>query len=125
MGVAEAYFIRMVLEAMNEPQHGPLLIGQDNQSCIQIAENPGKNHGRTKHIDVKIRWIERECLTGRLGLVYVPTEWMVADLHTKALPYHRHARFAGACKGMQIPEKEKKERKNKRKVSFKDDEMET
>ena len=31
----------------------------------------------------------------------------------------------GACKGMQIPEKEKKERKNKRKVSFKDDEMET
>ena len=108
---------------MNEEQHGPLLIGQDNQSCIQIAENPGKSHGRTKHIDVKIRWIERECEAQRLGLVYVPTEWMVADLHTKALPYHRHARFAGVCKGMQLPEKNEK-RKSKRKVASEDDDME-
>ena len=53
---------------MNEAQHGPLLVGQDNKSCIQIAENPGRHHGRTKHIEVRIRWIEREIEKGRLAL---------------------------------------------------------
>jgi KUP system potassium uptake protein len=125
MGVGEGYFISMVFTAIGETQNGPLLIGQDNQSCIQIAENPGKHHGRTKHIDVRIRWIERECLAGRLALVYVPTEWMVADLFTKALPYHRHARFTGVCKGKTMPEKEKKERKKRKFESAQTDEMET
>jgi hypothetical protein len=122
--VCDAYYVRMVLEAMNEPQTGPLMIGQDNKSCIQIAENPGRHHGRTKHIDVRIRWIERETITGRLQLVYVKTEFMVADIMTKALLYASHARHTSACKGQIMPEKEKKER-SKRKIESESDAMET
>ena len=125
LGVREGYYIRMVLEAMNEAQHGPLLVGQDNKSCIQIVENPGRHHGRTKHLDVHLRWIEREYERERLALVYVNTEFMVADVLTKALAYERHARHTSAMKGHKMPEKEKKAPK-KRKVAFEEtDQMES
>ena len=114
MGTCDAYYVRMVLEAMNEPQHGPVHIAQDNKSCIQIAENPGRHHGRTKHMDARIRWIERETLTGRLSLVYVKTDFMVADINTKALLYARHARHASATKGRMFPEKEKRKRSKRK-----------
>ena len=51
----EGKFLAMTLTAMGEKQIGPLLVGQDNKSCIQIAENPGRHHGRTKHIELRIR----------------------------------------------------------------------
>ena len=68
-------------------ESGPLLVGQDNKSCIQIAENPGRHHGCTKHIELKIRWIEGEIKKEKLALVYVPTGQMVADALTKPLSY--------------------------------------
>ena len=97
----------MVLEAINEPQTGPLLIGQDNKSCIQVVENPGRHHGRTKYLDVHLRWIEREYEREQLALVYVNTEFMVADVLTKSLAYERHARHTSAMKGHKMPDKEK------------------
>ena len=119
IGAQEGYYLRQVLEALNEPQSGPLLVGQDNKSCIQIAENPGRHHGRTKHIDVRIRWIEREIEKGRLALVYVNTKYMVADIMTKPMStYESHARHTEVIKGQKLPEKEKpKGRRKKRKVS--------
>ena len=122
IGVGEAYYVRQVLEALNEPQLGPLMIGQDNKSCIQIVENPGRHHGRTKHIDVHIRWIEREHDKGRLVLVYVNTAFMVADIMTKALAYESHARHTSVMKGQKLPDKEKRE--TKRKATSDDVEME-
>ena len=122
IGVGEAYYVRQVLEALNEPQHGPLMIGQDNKSCIQIVENPGRHHGRTKHIDVHIRWIEREHDKGRLVLVYVNTAFMVADIMTKALAYESHARHTSVMKDQKLPDKEKRE--TKRKATSDDVEME-
>lgn len=55
IGTCEGKFLVMALTAMGETQSGPLLVGQDNKSCIQIAENPGRHHGRTKHIELRIR----------------------------------------------------------------------
>ena len=78
-----------------------------NKSCIQIAENPGRHHGRTKHIDVKVRHIEQAIQKGKLALVYVKTAFMVADILTKALSYERHARHAAAMKGQPMPLKAK------------------
>ena len=120
-GAQECLYIRYVLEAINEPQNGPLLIGQDNKSCIQIAENPGRHHGRTKHIDVRYRWIECKIYHAKIALVYVNTKHMVADSQTKALCYEAHATMASAMKGQKFPEKQKKEHK-KRKLD-EDDEV--
>ena len=65
-------------------------------------------------MDARIRWIERETLTGRLSLVYVKTDFMVADINTKALLYARHARHASATKGRMFPEKEKRKRSKRK-----------
>ena len=116
LGGCEGMYIRMVLEAINEPQTGPLLIGQDNKSCIQIAENPGRHHGRTKHIEVRIRWIEQAIQKASIALVYVKTAFMVADILTKALCYELHARHTTAMKGQLMPKKDKKAKRSKRKA---------
>ena len=105
IGCCEGRYIRMVLEAMNEPQIGPMRIGQDNKSCIQIVENPGRHHGRTKHIEVRMRWIEQENMKGRIALEYVNTSDMVADVMTKPLGYGLHAKHSTVIKGVKFPEK--------------------
>ena len=90
LGAIVFIYIRMVLEAMGEAQDGPILIGQDNSACIQIAENPGRHIRRTKHIDVRIRWIEEAIDRESIALVKVPTSKMVADVLTKALSAVSH-----------------------------------
>ena len=108
IGTCEGKFLVMTLTAMGETQSGPLLIGQDNKSCIQIAENPGRHHGRTKHIELRIRWIEDEIKKEKLALVYVPTSQMVADVLTKPLSYEAFARHSTYMKGATFPKMEKK-----------------
>ena len=65
----------------------------DNQSAIALAKEH-QYHARTKHIDIRfhfIRWIIEE---GRLRLIYCPTEDMVANALTKALPSAKVKHFA-------------------------------
>jgi hypothetical protein len=63
----------------------PTTLFSDNQSAIALTKEH-QYHTRTKHIDVRfhfIRWIIED---GKVRLVYCPTEEMVADVLTKALP---------------------------------------
>ena len=65
----------------------------DNQSAIALTKEH-QYHARTKHIDVRfhfICWIVEE---GKVRLVYCPTEEMVADILTKALPSTKVKHFA-------------------------------
>jgi hypothetical protein len=65
----------------------------DNQSAIALTKEH-QYHARTKHIDVRfhfIRWIVEE---GKIRLIYCPTEEMVADILTKALPSTKVKHFA-------------------------------
>ena len=96
-------YIRMVLEAIGEEQHGPSFVGQDNSSTIKVAENPGQSIGRTKHIDVRIRWIEQAIEQEIMALVKVSTSQMMADVLTKALPYVQHAACAEYLRGVKFP----------------------
>ena len=50
-----------------------------------MSKNP-KYHGRTKHIDVKHHFIRDKVENGELLLKYCPTNDMIADMLTKALP---------------------------------------
>ena len=117
----EGKFIRMVLEALGEMQTGPMLIAQDNKSCIQIVENPGARRGHTKHFENRIRWIEKAVADGAIALVYVNTNLMVADVVTKALGYDAFARHASYMKGLVFPDLKECARKRK-KVTFEEEE---
>lgn len=57
----------------------------DNQGSIALAHNP-VFHSRTKHIDIQHHYIRDEVASKRIELSYVPTEQMIADGLTKALP---------------------------------------
>jgi hypothetical protein len=51
-------------------------------------------HVCTKHIDVRFHWIRWVVEQGALRLVYCPTDDMVADVLTKALPSPKVKHFA-------------------------------
>jgi hypothetical protein len=57
----------------------------DNQSAISVAKNP-KHHGRMKHLDLRYFGLREKVTKGEIYVEYVPTEDMVADILTKALP---------------------------------------
>lgn len=62
----------------------PVLVYEDNQSCIKLISND-KYSARTKHIDVKYNIIKDLKSKGVCEIVYCKTEEMAADIFTKPL----------------------------------------
>ena len=69
----------------------PTLIYEDNQSCIALAKNPVQ-HARTKHIDIQHHFIRDKVDSKEIELAYSPTDEMIADALTKALPHPRFSK---------------------------------
>ena len=65
----------------------------DNQSAIALMKDH-QYHARTKHIDVHFHFIRYIIENGQLHLIYCPTEDMIADALTKALPSAKVKHFA-------------------------------
>jgi hypothetical protein len=66
----------------------PILYG-DNQSTQKLTENGVKSE-RTKHIDIKYRFVTDEVTNGRVQLKWISTTQQVADVLTKALGTQQH-----------------------------------
>ncbi len=64
----------------------------DNQATIVSAKTIGFN-GRTRHVDVKLKFTRQECEQGRVTLQYVPTDHQLADGLTKRLRKTKHGEF--------------------------------
>ena len=60
------------------------MINCDNQSCIQLSENP-VFHDRSKHIEIKYHFIRDYVQRGAVTLQYISTNEQVADILTKSL----------------------------------------
>ena len=91
----EAIWLRSLLGEVFGEFSGPTTLYGDNQSAIALSRDH-QYHARTKHIDIRfhfIRWIVAE---GKIKLVYCPTEDMVADTLTKALPSPKVKFFASS-----------------------------
>jgi hypothetical protein len=68
-------------------------IWSDNQGAIQLAKNP-VFHSRTKHIGVHFNFTKDLVNNREIGIEYVPTEDMIADIFTKALDREKHTKFS-------------------------------
>jgi hypothetical protein len=83
--VKDVIFLAQLLQEMGLTVTMPVTVNLDNQGAKCMAEN-NLNNDRSKHIDIKFRfitdWIER----GLVTLRYVPSEENRADIMTKALP---------------------------------------
>jgi hypothetical protein len=89
----EALWLRSLISQLFGKTLPATTLFSDNQSAIALTKEH-QYHARTKHIDVRfhfIRWIVEE---GKLRIIYCPTEDMVADVLTKALPSAKVKHFA-------------------------------
>ena len=65
----------------------------DNQSAIALTKD-GSFHAHTKHIDIWYHFIRFSVENGHIHFPYCPTNNMVADTLTKALPSTKAKHFA-------------------------------
>jgi hypothetical protein len=80
----EAIWLQNLLTDFCEPQIKPIVINEDNQSCIKLVNNE-KLNSRTKHIDVKVHFVKELANKGEIMIQYCPSECMLADILTKPL----------------------------------------
>ena len=83
--VQELLYLKMLLSELGIQQTEPILVHEDNQSCIKIVNNPAA-HGRTKHIDVKHFFVQEAQSRKEILLQYIQSADQIADIFTKALP---------------------------------------
>jgi len=84
-GIKESTWLRQLLDELNFDMSDPITLHEDNQSAIAIAIDP-VHHSRVKHIEVKTYYIRENLGNQNVKLVYCPTDLMIADILTKALP---------------------------------------
>jgi len=88
------WLCRLVKEVFCPLVH-PTPLHLDSQSAIALTKD-GSYHAHTKHIDIRYHFIHFIVDNGSLRLLYCPTEDMVADTLTKALPSVKAKHFAAS-----------------------------
>jgi hypothetical protein len=63
------------------PSSIPLYV--DNQSAIALSQDP-VHHNRSKHIDIKLKYIVSQIKSHAIMPVYIPTNENIADIFTKS-----------------------------------------
>lgn len=91
----EAQWLRMLLDELHFNIGTPQILC-DNTSTIKIATNNNYS-ARTKHIDVRIKFLIQQITDHAILLNYVNTNDNIADFLTKPLCADKHERFAKAA----------------------------
>lgn len=84
LSAQEALWLRKLQADLQVSAPNAMIIHEDNQGCIALVANP-KHHGRTKHIDVRYKFLRDHLDCGRIHVAYLPTTDMIADTMTKPL----------------------------------------
>jgi hypothetical protein len=93
--VKEAIWIRKLQEESLPNANHQIIIQEDNQSAIKLAQNPIHTN-RTKHIHVRYHATRDYVKKKLVKIQYCPTEEMIADIMTKSLDQQAHAKFCTA-----------------------------
>jgi hypothetical protein len=80
----EAVFLRALLAEIGHTQRQPTLILADNQGTIVLTSDQ-TNHTRTKHIDIRYRYVQEKTGDGTIAFKYVRSQDNIADIFTKPL----------------------------------------
>ena len=81
----EVLYMRDAMKFFGQPQEDPTVIFEDNQAVVATAHNPGKNHGKLKHVAIRAHRVQEEVQLETIDVVYKQTGLMLADILTKAL----------------------------------------
>ena len=88
----EAIWRRMFLIELGCSINKPLILWEDNQSCIHLSHNP-KDHRRSKHIDRQYHYVRDQIIAGTIDLAKINTKLNCADIFTKPLGKSDHEKF--------------------------------
>lgn len=88
----EAIWLRRLLKNIKYSINSATIINEDNQGAIELSKNP-KHHNRTKHIDTSFHFIRERVTTKEIDITYCPSNEMIADIMTKALPKATFEKF--------------------------------
>ena len=80
----EVVWLRHLLITLNCLQSIPIVMYSDNQSAIQLTENPCFHDG-SKQISIQIHFVQEEVVVGEVTMKWIPTYDMAAYLLTKSL----------------------------------------
>ena len=94
-GSKEALWLCNLISEVFGNIKGPTTLFSDNQVAITLMHD-NQYHPCTKHINVRYHWIRWVMEKGSIQLVYCPTDDMVADALTKALPSAKVKHFTSA-----------------------------
>ena len=89
----EALWLRSLITQLFDVMLDPTTLFSDNQSAIALTKDH-QYHPKTKHIDICFHFIRWIIENGSIRLIYCPTDDMLADTLTKALPSPKVKHFA-------------------------------
>ena len=82
-GVQENYWIKHLVEELWNTKLDPTIFHIDNQGLMEKLKHFGSN-SKTKHLDIKIKWLRDLYNNKEIVVNLIPSENMVADSLTKA-----------------------------------------
>jgi hypothetical protein len=87
-----AIWLTNIFKEADCPQKTPYILFTDSANAQQIALKPN-NAARTRHIDIRYKWIQDRIKKSYFKLKHVPTTEMIADGLTKPLGREKFAQF--------------------------------
>jgi hypothetical protein len=81
----EALWLQSLIQQLFDTTLSPTTLFSDNQSAIALSKDH-QYHAHTKHINIQYHFICWIIEQGSIQLVYCPSNDMIADMLTKALP---------------------------------------
>jgi hypothetical protein len=91
-GVAEAAWLRQLLQELHSPLARSTLVFCDNVSAVYLSTNPVQ-HQRTKHVEIDLHFVCERVACGDVRVLHVPNASQFADVFTKGLPMTVFAEF--------------------------------
>ena len=84
-GVAEACWLRQLLQELLHPLRHATVVYYDNVSAVYFSTNPAQ-HQRTKHVEIDLHFVREWVAVGEVCILHVPTTSQYTDVFTKGLP---------------------------------------
>jgi len=94
------WLLKLLCQILSDLVHLPTTIYCDNQAAIKLITTDNY-HSCTKHLDQHYQFVWEVASKGVIKPLYCPSEDMVADVLTKALPKWKvaaHANTLGMCR---------------------------
>lgn len=96
LAVQETIWLQRLSKELLPLSSESLTLHFDNKSALQLAQNGSASSSpRTKHLQIKDKFIREHLDSGTLKIEYIETNEMKADIFTNVLTPAKHTKFTG------------------------------